>query len=1339
MMRPSWRPCAIGVVSCIVAAMSPLQIPAARAQDANVADTVHVAPPTGTRDADRGGIVAALEQVRPGGTVQFAAGMYMMGGEIIRLRVPGVTLLGHPEGTVLRGCNPVVRALERDLERGEGGHLIEGNTFRSTSNAVRVHGSWTEPSIIRHNRFRNNWHSVAIYGNTVHLLDNDISALEPEEVPGFGFPWDAVGIGPSMPIKGSAEDTPGSCANNVVAGNRIEGNADGIMIDTGRPGDSCRNNVVRDNTIIVSRVRAPARLVEEWGLSEPTFIGTPIALLNYAEAFRRAGFTWTGRDWSRPAGSGGNAEAVEESFLEGNVIEGNRIVGAEGLGMEILYASGNRIANNTFTTIAPRDPFPGNFFGPRPEMGVPLEWEAANGSGVWLSPGSNGNEIIGNTFEEIAGAAVFLEGARNRVNRRSTSDAVRDLGRDNRVGVGAPPEDPAEEVRARTEEFFTALSDDSPTFVGPLFYAADAVLVLSGGVVLEGLETITREFLRPNVARLRDVRPSRSRLVAGRDTVIWTGAFRARFAPAADTVEAQLSNTWVRQPDGRWLIATSTLELPARGDGTGDAPVRSRFFHADGLRLHALDFGGEGVPLVFMPNRDRTAYTFIDFAPRFTDRARVLAVTSRGSGQSEGEVGGGPGIAALGRDVIALLDALGLQRAVVAHAWGEVLVYLAEQHPERVAGLIFLAGTPQPDLPALWDADTTGMLLMVPRLISSLDGAAPDEGVRALREQWYAARYLRTDQRIDVPALVLTTESETSAAEDRWQGDVQYARRVSAGELSVPDPATRAYFLRLASDEAAQAELQAVHRDLVAPAYRQASERFRRAFGQNLRLIPVESRAFGYGYREAPDLIEPHIRLFLEEVGALERRHRDTIQVAPPTGEQETDRASILAAVDRVLPGGTMQFAPGTYLVGRMISIATPGVTLLAHPDGTTLRGCDAEGFDEVGRGMVATWLGELTPDESRASVDACGIFGLTGGHATVRGFTFESAWSGLILGCCEAGLKAQPTDGGYVIEGNTFRDIINGVRGILWAPEPSIIRDNRFVNTFHAVSAFGSRLHVLDNQLSVPDPARISVIGYPGFAIGLAGGTLPNDEDTAAVPCDGNVIRANRVEGHPDGIVIIALPGATCRHNVIRDNAIVASTPSFDRSKPSGRYFGDDDTAPPIITGVPLSLFAFAGQDGRPGAVMESVVERNRVTGAHGVGIELVRASGNRIANNVITDIRLRERFPGNVVGSVPEWADANGAGIWVSPGSDGNEIVANPLTDVAAAAVVLEGDGNRVVLRSASDVVRDLGSNNQVSVPSAPDTARYTATYALHSASTGVLAHLLSSLTHGSDRIPR
>jgi hypothetical protein len=51
----------------------------------------------------------------------------------------------------------------------------------------------------------------------------------------------------------------------------------------------------------------------------------------------------------------------------------------------------------------------------------------------------------------------------------------------------------------------------------------------------------------------------------------------------------------------------------------------------------------------------------------------------------------------------------------------------------------------------------------------------------------------------------------------------------------------------------------------------------------------------------------------------------------------------------QVKPGATVQFAAGTYLVGEIIPIATPGLTLLGHPDGTTLRACEAEDFAGVG------------------------------------------------------------------------------------------------------------------------------------------------------------------------------------------------------------------------------------------------------------------------------------------------------------------------------------------------------------------------------------------------------
>jgi hypothetical protein len=58
----------------------------------------------------------------------------------------------------------------------------------------------------------------------------------------------------------------------------------------------------------------------------------------------------------------------------------------------------------------------------------------------------------------------------------------------------------------------------------------------------------------------------------------------------------------------------------------------------------------------------------------------------------------------------------------------------------------------------------------------------------------------------------------------------------------------------------------------------------------------------------------------------------DTVLVAPPTGQKGADWASILAALARVSPGGTVQFAPGTYVVGKLIAVTTPGVTLLGDP-----------------------------------------------------------------------------------------------------------------------------------------------------------------------------------------------------------------------------------------------------------------------------------------------------------------------------------------------------------------------------------------------------------------------
>jgi hypothetical protein len=500
------RPGVVLALSAMACAAQPACASAVHASAATTAtEVVRVAPPTGESATDRASILAALEQVRPGGTVQFAPGVYLV-GEIVPLPTTRVTLLGHRDGTTLRGCDPAAyEAMERDaaaagddwrarfdavrrcgmfelmgghatvrgftfeysrmglmlgcchVERErrltDGGYLIENNIFRNSGNGIRPGMLSAEPTVIRRNRFINTFHAISAMGGHLHVLDNDISVPEPERVPGVGHPSFAISL----------------CGDhNLVAGNRIEGHPDGIELFAW--GEGCRHNVIRDNTIAVSRVpllasRLYADLVRIADFADSTIVGVPLLLIN---------------------GSG-------EAPLEENLIEGNRFLGAEGIAIELSGGARNRIVNNTFSAIRVRDPFPGNV------LGAPPAWEVANGSAIWVSAGSVENEIIGNVFEDVATEAVVLEGDRNVVETRNVADAVRDLGSGNRVRVAPPSEDPTEEVRARTEAFFAALSDDSPTFA-PLFYAPDAALVLSGGVVLVGIEAITRDFLRPNVA-----------------------------------------------------------------------------------------------------------------------------------------------------------------------------------------------------------------------------------------------------------------------------------------------------------------------------------------------------------------------------------------------------------------------------------------------------------------------------------------------------------------------------------------------------------------------------------------------------------------------------------------------------------------------------------------------------------------------------------------------------------------------------------------------------------------------------------------------------------------------
>jgi pimeloyl-ACP methyl ester carboxylesterase len=109
------------------------------------------------------------------------------------------------------------------------------------------------------------------------------------------------------------------------------------------------------------------------------------------------------------------------------------------------------------------------------------------------------------------------------------------------------------------------------------------------------------------------------------------------------------------------------------------------------VQLEVLDWGGSGRPVVLLAGGGDTAHVFDDFAPKLKDSFHVYGITRRGFGES-GFSAEGYGADRLGDDVLAVLDALKLTGSVLAgHSIaGEELSSVANRHPERVAGLVYL-------------------------------------------------------------------------------------------------------------------------------------------------------------------------------------------------------------------------------------------------------------------------------------------------------------------------------------------------------------------------------------------------------------------------------------------------------------------------------------------------------------------------------------------------------------------------------------------------------------------------------------------------------------------------
>jgi pimeloyl-ACP methyl ester carboxylesterase len=140
--------------------------------------------------------------------------------------------------------------------------------------------------------------------------------------------------------------------------------------------------------------------------------------------------------------------------------------------------------------------------------------------------------------------------------------------------------------------------------------------------------------------------------------------------------------------------ATAQAPRPATDAWRDPTPHRERFITvASDVRLHTLDFGGSGPPLLFLAGLGNTAHAWDNFATRFTDRFRVYAITRRGFGESS-HPDEGYELDTLVNDIRTVLDTLKLDRvSIVGHSIAaEELTRFAVTYPERVHKLVYLDG-----------------------------------------------------------------------------------------------------------------------------------------------------------------------------------------------------------------------------------------------------------------------------------------------------------------------------------------------------------------------------------------------------------------------------------------------------------------------------------------------------------------------------------------------------------------------------------------------------------------------------------------------------------------------
>ena len=184
----------------------------------------------------------------------------------------------------------------------------------------------------------------------------------------------------------------------------------------------------------------------------------------------------------------------------------------------------------------------------------------------------------------------------------------------------------------------------------------------------------------------------------------------------------------------------------------------SRYATRDGVRLHALEYGDGGRPLVIVPGITSPALTWEWLAQRLATDHRVLTLDVRGRGLSD-KPRSGFTLPEYAADVVAAIEEAGYERpAVIGHSMGaRIAAALGVLHPGQVGPLVLvdppLTGPGRTEYP-------TSLEAFMDQLEKARSGATVDD-IRPYFPTW-------TDDQLRLRLELLPTCDE-KAVRETWQ------------------------------------------------------------------------------------------------------------------------------------------------------------------------------------------------------------------------------------------------------------------------------------------------------------------------------------------------------------------------------------------------------------------------------------------------------------------------------------------------------------------------------------------------------------------------------------------